>query len=106
MKRLWLAFLLVFLLLPGVASAQVQTEKTVIKQVYYDPEVKSYCIETDEDEEGAFWYLCMFYMDKENKALTKALQQALLNKKIEVTYEDYESEDSEDWEMIEFVVLN
>jgi hypothetical protein len=106
MKKLWLVFLLVFVLLPGVASAQVQTEETTIKRVYYDPEVKAYYLETDEDENGYVWNLGLLYANKENKALIKSLQQHLLNKKVQVAYEDYESDDSEEWEMLEFVILN
>jgi phosphopantetheinyl transferase (holo-ACP synthase) len=106
MKKVLAVFMFVFLLIPGIASAQEQTETTTIKRVYYDTEVKAYYIETAPDENGQSWYLGLLYANKENKALTKALQQALLKKNVEVAYEDYESDNPEDWEMLEFVVLD
>ncbi|KIV59657.1 hypothetical protein AM501_02110 [Aneurinibacillus migulanus] len=106
MKKLWLAFVLIFALLPGVASAQVQTENTTIKRVYYDPKEKGYFLETADDVNGATWSFGLFYANKENKKLTKSLQQSLFNQKVKVNYEDHNSSDYEKWEMLEFVLID
>ncbi|MCI1695775.1 hypothetical protein [Aneurinibacillus aneurinilyticus] len=104
MKKFWVAFILMFALLPGVASAQVKIENTTIKRVYYDPEEKGYFLETAGDVNGATWSFGLFYANKENKALTKSLQQSLFNQKVKVTYEDHNNKDYEKWEMLEFVL--
>ncbi|MFT9848739.1 hypothetical protein [Aneurinibacillus sp. REN35] len=105
MKKVVAILLAVFLLVPGIAAAKTQVEHTTIKRVIYDKQEKGYFFETEADKNGV-WYLNILYVNKENKILLKSLQQHLLNKKIDITYEDYDSDDTDDWEMIEYTILN
>lgn len=106
MKKAICAFLFAFLLLPGLAAAQEHTEQATIKKVYYDKETQAYYIQTVDKNQEEFWHYGLVFALKEDKALTKYLNQTLMNKKAVVTYEDYESNDAEDWELLEFVITN
>ncbi|WP_276916911.1 hypothetical protein [Aneurinibacillus aneurinilyticus] len=106
MKKAVIAFLFVFLLLPGLVSAQEYTESATIKKVYYDKDEQAYYIQTVDENQDEFWHYGLLYALKEDKTLTKYLNQTLVNKKAEVTYEDYESDDPEDWELYDFVIID
>ncbi|GED17963.1 hypothetical protein [Aneurinibacillus migulanus] len=106
MKKAVIAFLFVFLLLPGLVSAQEYTEPATIKKVYYDAEAQAYYIQTVDENQEEFWHYGLVFALKEDKALTKYLNQTLVNKNAMVTYEDYESDDPEDWELLDFVIVD
>ncbi|GED16754.1 hypothetical protein AM501_26840 [Aneurinibacillus migulanus] len=106
MKKVWFALILVFGLLPGVASAQLSVEETKIQSVYYDPDYKAYYMVTAEDKYGSTWDLWLVDSKKENPKLTKSLNQSFLNQKVEVLYEDYNTEDYTQWELLDYTLTN
>lgn len=102
MKKAIMTLLVVLAMVFGFGNvsfaSNTQTGETtgVISDVFYDQYTHSYRFET-VPVNGESWTCDIVMADHEDKALTQALQRALVGKRVVIEYDTQGSNNSEDW---------
>ncbi len=103
-KSILFLSLIMSILFPVSSFAAINQTSDTISHVEFDSDCGVFYAVSKGDSSGS-WVLYLLSSENENKAITDSLNAILARKKINIVYDDYETNDTDYWDIVEWSLI-